>query len=113
MHELAITESILKTALREAAKNGAKRIVGINLCLGDYSDVMPDYVRKYFDLVSGESIAKGAYIRDRRVPARIICKTCGGETDMPKGKSRCPLCESEDIRMLSGTECIIESIEVE
>ncbi len=113
MHELAITESIFRIALREAQRSGAKRVLSIRLCLGDYSDIMPDYVEKYFSLVSEGSIASGARILARRERARVRCEDCGAEGSVEKGQTSCPVCASENIRMLSGTECLVESIEVE
>lgn len=113
MHELAITKSILCIALREAQKANAKRVIGIRLCLGDYSDVVPDYVEKYFSLLSKGSIAQDARISSHRVPAVIRCKSCKGESRVQKGESCCPKCGSTDIKLLSGTECLVESIEVE
>ena len=113
MHELAITESILRIALREAKKNGVERVLSIRLCLGDYSDVVPEYVEKYFALVSRGSIAEGAHISARRVPARICCDDCGAQSEVKKGSCCCPVCEGTRIHMLSGTECLVESIEAE
>lgn len=113
MHELAITESIFRIALREAQKANAKQVLGIRLCLGDYSDIVPDYVEKYFSLVSKGSIAQRAKISSHRVPAVIRCRSCEGESRLQKGESCCPKCGSTDIELLSGTECFVESIEVE
>ena len=113
MHELAITQSVMKIALKTAQENGAKRIKTIRLQLGDYSDVMPEYVEKYFDLVSRDTIACGAHIEAYRVRARIRCEACGAENEIERGRGRCPICGSDTIKMLSGTQCLVESIEVE
>ena len=113
MHELAITQSIMKIALKTARENGANSVKAINLCLGDYSDVVPEYVEKYFDLVSQGTIVCGARITARRERARIRCESCKAETAVEKGTNRCPKCGGENIKMLSGTECLVESIEVE
>ena len=113
MHELAITQSIMRIALKTAQENGAKRIKTIRLQLGDYSDVMPEYVEKYFDLVSCDTIACGAHIEAYRQRARIRCEACGEESEVERGEARCPKCGAETIKMLSGTQCLVESIEVE
>lgn len=113
MHELAITRSIMEIALKTAKENGAKRIEAIHLCLGDYSDVVPEYVEKYFDLVSKDTIACGARITSRRERARVRCESCGCERAVEKGTNACPECGSDNIKLLSGTECLVESIEVE
>ena len=113
MHELAITEAILKIALSEAEKHGAKRVLTIKLCLGAYSDVEIAYVQKYFPLAGKNSIAEGARIQTRRAPARIRCKSCERESLLQKGECRCPSCQSTAIELLSGMECFVESIEVE
>ena len=42
MHELAITEGIIRAAIPEAEKYGAKRILKIHLKIGELSGVLPE-----------------------------------------------------------------------
>ena len=49
MHELAITEGIIKAAVPAAQNAGAKRILKIRLKIGELSGVFPEYIQEYFD----------------------------------------------------------------
>ncbi|MFN2270088.1 MAG: hydrogenase maturation nickel metallochaperone HypA, partial [Anaerolineae bacterium] len=51
MHELSITESILKIALRHAEQAGAKRITRLNLVIGELSGVVGESVQFYWDMI--------------------------------------------------------------
>ncbi|MDO5111358.1 MAG: hydrogenase maturation nickel metallochaperone HypA [Clostridia bacterium] len=113
MHEMAITQSILRIALDAAERNGAERVLAIHLKLGDFSDVVPAYVQAYFDIVSEGSIACGARITETRTPARVRCRTCGRESAIEKKSIQCPHCKSADLELLSGTEFTVESVEIE
>lgn len=113
MHELALTESIFRAALRAAQGGGAKRICAIRLRIGPYSDVVPAYVEKCFALLSRGSMAEGARIEVERAAARIRCAACKEESEAGRGVYVCPRCQSPRIRLLSGTECLLDSIEVE
>ncbi len=113
MHEMAITQSILRIALDAAEKNGAKRILAIHLRLGDFSDVLPSYVRAYFDIASEGTIARGARITETRTPATVRCRDCGTKSVIEKRNIQCPRCKSANLELLSGTEFTVESVEIE
>ena len=73
MHELAITEGILKTAIPEAEKAGAAKILSINLKIGQYSGVISDCVQFYFAEIAKGTIAEGAAIRTETIPNSWDC----------------------------------------
>ena len=41
MHELALTEGILSIVSSEQKKSGFSRVLEIDLCIGEYSGVIP------------------------------------------------------------------------
>ncbi len=113
MHELAITEEILRIAVEHAERAGATRIVDINLVIGELSSVVDDSVQFYFDFISPGTVAEGAELHFRRVPARLRCRACGHEFE-PEGTDwRCPSCQTVGGDVIAGREFNMESIEVE
>ena len=113
MHELALTESILKIVVSEGKKSGASRVLSIKLKLGEYSDVIPHYITQYFGIVSRGSIAENASIVVERIPASVLCRSCGYEGAVDRKVIKCPKCGSDDLKMLSGREFYVDSIELE
>lgn len=113
MHELAITESILRIAKSEAEKHNASRVLSIKLKVGELSGVVPTLIQEYFNIVSNETLVEGAKLIIDRIPITIKCSNCGYEGGMDKMKRKCPECYSYDIKILTGREFYVESLEVE
>ena len=113
MHELSITQQILEIALNKAQEADAKSIRRINLVIGDLSSVVEDCVRFYFDLLSRDSIARGAELCFRRVPLTVKCRLCSGSFS-PTGEDwTCPQCHQWSTEIISGDEFYMDSLEVE
>jgi len=113
MHEMAITEQLLTTALRHAQQAGAARITRLNLVVGQLSSVVDDSVQFYWDFVAKGTIAEGALLSFRRVPASLACRECGAGFPIDRFEGRCPSCGGEQVGVVSGDEFHLESIEVE
>ncbi len=111
MHELPITESILKIALDAA---GARRISAINLIVGDLSSILDDSVQFYFDILSKDTPAENAVLHFLRLPGTLTCLGCGGSfaarAPLP---SACPSCGSTRLQVTGGRELRVDSIEVD
>ncbi|MDD5232343.1 MAG: hydrogenase maturation nickel metallochaperone HypA [Syntrophales bacterium] len=115
MHELAVTENILKTVLRHAEANGAQKVVAVNLRIGEMTDLVDEWVQRYFDYLSRDTIARGAEVRIDRSPVMFRCEGCGitfrvrlGEQD----RIVCPACSGGKSVLVSGREFFIRNIEV-
>lgn len=113
MHELSITESILRTSLEEADKRHASKITAIRLRLGPFSGIVPECIQTYLDLLAEGTIAEGAVIKAVTLPLRIRCRDCGAENEITRHHIACPVCGSLRLQILSGKEFMIESLEVE
>ncbi len=113
MHELAITEGIIEAAVPEAERHGARKILEIRLKIGELSGVLPECIQEYFNIASKGTIAEGALLKVEKIPITIECKACGYKGEIPKRKIHCPECDSSEIKLLSGREYYVDSLEVE
>lgn len=113
MHELPVTESILKIVQGKAAEAGASRIARINLVLGAWAGLLDDCIQFYFDILSEGGLAQGAVLSFHRVPARFQCRACGMEFCPSDDDWVCPRCGSLGGELIAGREFYVESIEVE
>jgi hydrogenase nickel incorporation protein HypA/HybF len=111
MHELAVTENILEIATRHARGAGAARITDLYLVIGQFSSIIDDSVQFYWDIISEGTLAEGAQLHFKRVPAEMACQSCG-HTYRPDDDLVCPRCDSSDVRLVAGSEFFLESIEV-
>ena len=114
MHELSVTQSILEIALDYATRNQATKIVDIHLQIGAVSDFDDEWIQRYFDFVSKETLAEGAKLRITRIPAQLQCQACSSvfPLDQSTWDTRCPSCQSKDSHLISGREFRVEALEV-
>ena len=113
MHELAVTESLLEIALRHADRAGARRIVCLNLVVGELASIVDDSVQFYWDIISQDTIAEGAQLRFERVPGALRCMGCGHTFPMSGSSYICPVCGERQVVVAGGDEFRLESIEVD
>lgn len=114
MHELAITQNIIDIAVEYAQPAGARHITVIHLVIGDLSSIVDDSVQFYFDFLAPGTMAEGAQLVFKRVPARYRCRACAHEFTPGQGLAwQCPACQEWGVEVLQGQEFYVESIEVE
>jgi len=112
MHELSITKTMLDLVVEQAQENGAEKVEGIRLVIGEMSGIVDDCMRFYFDFLSKGTIAEGARLSFRRVTPKARCRDCGKEF-APNGLDWvCPHCRTMRIDIVEGKELYLESIEV-
>ncbi|MCX6082499.1 MAG: hydrogenase maturation nickel metallochaperone HypA [Chloroflexi bacterium] len=113
MHELAVTQSILEIALRHAEPKKAKRITDLFIVLGVWSSTVDDSIQFFWDMISDGTIAKGATLHFKRTAVEILCMDCGNIYTPNSHELLCPACASTRIKVKTGEEFYLESIEVE
>lgn len=109
---MSITENILNIAMVEAEKHGARRISKIRLRVGQLTQVVPDCVQFYLDLLTKDTIAAGVKLEVDEVPLVVQCKVCGTSASLDSFDFACQKCGSPT-DIVSGRELYIDSIEVE
>jgi hydrogenase nickel incorporation protein HypA/HybF len=113
MHELSVTESVLEIACKHAEKAQATRVTDIHLVIGRLSSIVDDSVQFYWDIISKGTLCENAKIHFKRVPAELICLDCQHKYLLDDELMPCPNCGSARIRVLSGDEFNLESIEIQ
>lgn len=113
MHELPVTEGLLKLALQYGEQAGARRITDLHLLIGDLSSIVDDSVQFYWDIISKDTIAHGATLHFERVRTRMVCFDCNKEYIPEPGTLICPTCGGAHVQVSGGDEFRLESIEIE
>lgn len=114
MHELPITQSILRIASDHAAQAGAARVTDLYLVIGQLSSIVDDSVQFYWPLISKGTVCEGATLHFERIPARLLCQACGHAYGLADGTlMACPQCDSVRVQVTAGEEFRLDSIEVE
>lgn len=113
MHELGVTQSLLEIATRHAEQAGATRITRLSLVVGELASIVDDSVQFYWDLIAAGTLAEGAALEFRRVPATLRCASCAHEFPLNRERYTCPECGSTQIAVVGGEEFFLESIDVD
>ncbi len=113
MHELPFVQNLLRIALEHAEKAGAKRIVALHLVIGQMSTIVDDAVQFYWDILARGTIAEGAQLHFRRLPAVFRCQACEHTYSLDGEHLACPQCGSTRVQLIQGDEFRLESMDVE
>jgi hydrogenase nickel incorporation protein HypA/HybF len=113
MHELPVTEDILRIATEHGKKAGATRITAVHLVIGQLAGFIDDSIQFYFDMLAPGTLAEGAQLQFERVPTRVRCRDCVHEFTPAELDWRCPNCGSMGGDIIAGKEFFVDSIEVD
>jgi hydrogenase nickel incorporation protein HypA/HybF len=109
MHEFAIAEGVVQTAVRHA---GGRRVVVVSMRLGALRQVVPDSLSFAFELAARGTLCEGARLEQELVHCRLRCPSCGVVWTATEPDFRCRTCAAPAV-VVSGNELEVESIEVE
>lgn len=113
MHELAVTESILEIAVKYAEQAQASRVTDLYLVIGRLSSIVDDSVQFYWDMLSENSLCAGSKLHFQRIPAQLVCIDCSTEYKLDGELCACPNCGSAKVKVTSGDQFFLDSIEIE
>jgi hydrogenase nickel incorporation protein HypA/HybF len=115
MHELSVTESILKIVLKHAQENKAEKVLTIGLKIGELSELVGECIQHYFDYLSKGTIAEGAVLEIERAPIIFDCTECKNTFQVSLSDTRdftCPQCHGAKVTLVSGREFYIKDITI-
>ncbi len=113
MHEMTITQGILDIALDSAKKSGASKVNEVNLTIGSLSQVVPDCVAFYFEIMTKDTIAEGAKLNINFIEAKAKCASCGNEFAAEDMIMKCPACGDILGELITGRELAVDSIDID
>ncbi|GCE08425.1 hydrogenase maturation nickel metallochaperone HypA [Dictyobacter aurantiacus] len=114
MHELSIADAIAGVVTEQAVLYQATSIKSIHVRIGEANAVDTDALRFCFDVVSdAQPLLSGARLAIDIVPHRARCRHCGQEFHVVQCIMQCPTCDCWEADVLSGTEFMIQDMEID
>lgn len=113
MHEMAVTEDIMRIVREHAGRGGATKVTDIYLVIGELTSFIDDSIQFYFDMLSPGTVAEGAELHFKRIKTRFRCRDCGHEFEPEDRNWVCPKCQALGGDVIAGKEFYVESLEVE
>jgi hydrogenase nickel incorporation protein HypA/HybF len=134
MHELALADAVVTTALRVADREGLTEITKLDVRIGELQQIKADVFEFALKEVipAGEPRIASAAIVLETEPAEFCCRPCGHGFGLEQARGsygkdaseaihfipelahaflRCPRCQSPDFELVRGRGVSIESIE--
>ena len=122
MHELSLAASLIETAVNSLKDRKIKKILEVEIDLGDLSFITDDQMRHAFEIAASGTQAEGAKLLISRQKGRVSCMGCGylgeaefqGEVeDHHNVPLQCPKCNRVGVEILEGKDIILKNVRAE
>lgn len=114
MHEMSLTEGVVRILEDQAVKHGVSRIKMVWLEIGELSSVDPDSMLFCFGAIAkGTPLTAEAVLKIVRVPGTAWCMDCSESMAIGQRFDPCPKCGGHHLTVTAGDEMRIKELEVE
>jgi len=112
MHELAVTQEIVKTLIEECKKNNIRILKKATIIVGSFTTYKKHPIEYYFEMLKKEhELLKNSELEVEEVQARMKCLNCRKTSTLYENSFiLCPLCDSADIEIIEGKDLYIKHI---
>ncbi len=112
MHELAVCQALVQQLEEVSAANGRGRVELVRLRIGPLSGIEAALLSQAFPIAAAGTIAAGAELAISAAPVVVQCNDCGASGEAAPNRMLCPACGGYRVRTISGTEMLLESVEL-
>jgi hydrogenase nickel incorporation protein HypA/HybF len=114
MHEVAIAESLLETAIWNCKDKGFSSVKNVRIKIGKASVISSEALLFNFDALKAGSIASEAALIIEEILTVAHCKTCGKDFSVERDFIfQCPHCNSDIVIISSGNGIELKDMEIE
>lgn len=112
MHELSVCQALVTQLAAVSAANGGGAVELVRLRIGPLSGIEAPLLRRAFPLAAAGTVADGAELLIEMAPVTVLCHECGARTHAAPNRMLCGACNAYRVRMVSGDEMLLESVEL-
>ena len=122
MHEFSFAYNIFKVAEATAIKYNAKKISEVYLEIGELTLIVPELLKKSFEMATTGSIAEGAELIIELTPGKIKCRECNKISTVTLSEEsyltglqlfQCQHCQSKDTEIVEGKKANVKNIKIQ
>ncbi len=110
MHELAVCQALIEQVNKIAIEERAVLVSDIYVSIGPLSGVESVLLQNAFPIAAAKTVARAAILHLHESPVRILCESCGAETEVAVNRLVCGKCEDWRTRLVSGDELLLERV---
>lgn len=113
MHEMSYVVRFVNRALETAQEKQASGIRKIVVSVGEMTDVLPEYLHRYYASAVQGTLLEGSVLETKTEPVRVLCDGCGEEYHPERDNGyACPVCKSSAGRVVAGRGVVLEQVEL-
>lgn len=113
MHEMGIAQQLVQIAIDSIPEDIENpKVEKLNLRIGRLASVVEHSLTFCFEIITKDTPLENASLDIEIVPVMVLCNSCGKEWEVKGPVFKCPFCEDGDVKMLSGREIEITSLEL-
>lgn len=113
MHEMSLTESLLRLIEEQAAAQHFRRVTAVRLEIGRLSHADPEAMAFCFEAITKGTLAEGARLEILRTPGRAWCMACAKTVPLAERFDPCPDCGGHQLQLTEGDGLRLRELEVE
>jgi len=127
LHELSTAVSIVETVTKVAEANNVKKVLEINVEIGQFTFINPEQLKFLFKIASENTPLKHSKLNIQLISGKLHCNDCGysgdaiTKEDQKKAhllplvgfSAKCPVCNSSNTEIIGGRELNIKNIKAE
>ncbi|MBQ9062038.1 MAG: hydrogenase maturation nickel metallochaperone HypA [Eubacterium sp.] len=114
MHELSYVVRFADRAIAIAEQQHAASVRKLVVQVGEMTDVLPEYLQKYYPEVAAGTILEGSVLETEPLRAKVKCLQCGNEYHPEKETNYlCPACGSASGKVLEGRQVVLKEVVTE
>ncbi len=111
MHELGLTDALLRMVRNIAKKEELTHVESVTLEIGELSGVVPHYMTDCWTAVTDGTEYADTKLIIETVPGIASCMDCDEEFRIDLNSMRCPFCGSHNLTPVSGRDMTVKEIE--
>ena len=114
MHEVGIAQSLIEQVEKKVAElNQPVKALKLSVLLGKLAGVSAEALRFGFEIAKQDSQIPFAQLEIEEVPLRLNCPACQLTFPSEQLKQSCPGCGKDSLKLISGKELQLKTVEYE
>ncbi len=110
MHELSVTQALLRQVEQIALQHESRDVVSITLSIGPLSGVEAPLLARAFTIARAGTVAEDASLEIEVAPVSVWCRACDAETEVAPNALLCGTCGTWQVDLRSGTELLLKRV---
>ena len=113
MHEMGIAMQVVEIAIAAIPEGmNGNRVERVNLKVGRLSAVVPNSLKFCYDVAIRDTPLAESTLNIQEIPVTAECNDCGHQWTADRPEFHCTVCGSGAVRIVSGQELEIVSIDI-